>query len=93
MFEKVKMMFNAKHGIFGLSEGATGIVGLAIVLAIGALILAQVQLQTTVGTAAANATEFGSSGLQTMASFIPIIAIALVGFVLIGLFVGRRGGE
>lgn len=91
--KRYRELAQGKKGIFGLSNAATGIVGLGIVLAVGALILTKVQDQTVSGSAAFNASKDSLSGLTTMSSFIPIVAIAVIGSILIALFVSRSGEQ
>lgn len=75
-----------------LSESATAIVVVVITIAIGALILAQVQSNATVsGNATANtAINDGLSALGQFTGFLGVIAIVIVAVVLL-LFVKLIG--
>jgi len=91
------MKFSNKKGLYALIAAGAGLGGFAIVLATVALILVQFQTQMTVNGTAYNITQQGLQGLLSMANFIGIIAIALVGVYLMGLvirqFVGFGGGS
>jgi len=91
------MKIRNKKGLYALIAAGAGLGAFAIVLAVVALILAQFQTQMTSGGFAFNITGQGLSGLLSMANFIGIIAIALVGVYLMGLvirqFVGFGGGR
>jgi len=72
---------------------AIAIVIAAIILGLGGTILERIQGTQTINSTAYNATGYGSSGLTTMAEFIPTIAIVAVAAIVIGIilvFFGRR---
>ena len=78
--------------ISDLGTIAIALVVAAIILGMGATILEKIQeTQTTSGTAY-NSSGFGLTGLNTMAEFIPTIAIVAVAAIVIGIilvFFGR----
>ena len=43
--------------------------------------------QTTANTAARNATDFGLEALNTLSSFMPLVALAAVGAIVIGIVI------
>lgn len=78
--------------ISDLGTIAIAVVVAAIILGMGATILAEIQGTQTSGTSAYNASTYGLSGLSTMSSFIPTIAIVAVAAIVIGIilvFFGR----
>ncbi len=86
---------NKKAQAFTISDLGTIAIALvvaAIILGMGATILEKIQdTQTTDGTAY-NSSGFGLVGLNTMAEFIPTIAIVAVAAIVIGIilvFFGR----
>ena len=73
---------------------ANSLVSLAIVLVVasiaismGALVLSEIQDTDTItaDTYADNATDQGLEGLDTAASFLPVVAIVVVAAVIIGI--------
>ena len=65
----------------------------AVVLGIGATILANIQATQTAGGVAANATGYGLTSLNTLASYMPTVALVAVAAVVIGIilvFFARR---
>ena len=84
----------------GFSVGDLGSIAIAfgvavIVLAVVATIVQQLRDdQTTANTAARNATDFGLAALNTMSSFLPLVALAAIGAIVIGIvirfFVNRQ---
>lgn len=93
---KSKLMNSNK----GFTLGDLGSIAIAfgvavIVIAVVATIVQQLRDdQTTANTAARNATDFGLEALNTMSSFLPLVALAAVGAVVIGIvikfFVNRQ---
>ena len=86
---------NKKAQAFTISDLGTIAIALvvaAIILGMGATILEKIQgTQATDGTAY-NSSAFGLTGLNTMAEFIPTIAIVAVAAIVIGIilvFFGR----
>ena len=70
-----------------MSSYALAFAVIAITLAIGATILAQVQTTQTANTIAYNATGFGLTGTQTMSQWLPIIAVIIAAAIVIGIIV------
>jgi len=72
---------------------AIALVVAAVILGLGATILEKIQGTQTLNGTAFNATGFGLTGMNTMAEFIPTIAIVAVAAIVIGIilvFFGRR---
>ena len=63
--------------------------GIAIIILVVVAIIVQTMRddQTDANTAARNATDFGLEALNTMSSFLPLIALAAVGAVVIGIVI------
>ena len=63
--------------------------GIAIIILVVVAIIVQTMRddQTSANTAARNATDFGLEALNTMSSFLPLIALAAVGAVVIGIVI------
>ncbi len=59
-----------------------------ITLAIGALIVAEFQKQTEVGSAARNVTDDGLRALDTVGDFQSILGIVIIASVILALVVG-----
>jgi len=67
-----------------------------IALGAGAMILAQMQSQVTAGSVAAYALANATSGIATLASWLPTIALVIAAAVIIGIvfgsfILGRKG--
>ena len=90
------MKMNKKAQAFTINDLGTiaiAIVVAAVILGLGGTILEKIQGTQTVNATAYNATGYGSSGLVTLAQFIPTIAIVAVAAIVIGIilvFFGRR---
>ena len=90
--------FNKKAQARGFTISDLGTIAIALVIAsvilgLGATILEKLQSTQTVNATAFNASGFGLSGLNTMAEFIPTIAIVAVAAIIIGIilvFFGRQ---
>jgi len=97
VYRNMKMQISKKGAsIMELSSGILGFVVVAVVAVVGFLINAKLALQTTSGTYAYNATVTVDSSMQTIVSFLPIVAIVLVGgFVIVYLLrsFGPGGGS
>ena len=92
----MKLVRQKKGQSFTLSDlgnvGISLVVG-AIVLGLGATILASIQATQVTGSVAANATGYGLTGVNTLASYVPTIAIVAAAAVVIGIilvFFSRR---
>ncbi len=89
------MNMNKKAQAFTISDLGTIAIALvvaAVILGMGSTILEKIQGTQTAGGVAANASGFGLTGLNTMAEFIPTIAIVAVAAIVIGIilvFFGR----
>ena len=59
----------------------------AITLGLGATILTQVQAQQTSNSIAYNASGYGLTGTNTMASWLPVIAVIIAAAIVIGIIV------
>ena len=88
---------NKKAQAFTISDLGTIAIALvvaAVILGMGATILQKIKDTQSAGTAAANASSFGLTGMNTLAEFIPTIAIVAVAAIVIGIilvFFGRQG--
>ncbi|KKK77107.1 hypothetical protein LCGC14_2856920 [marine sediment metagenome] len=86
---------NKKAQRFTISDLGTIAIALvvaAVILGMGATILEKIQGTQTINGTAYNATGFGLTGMNTMAEFIPTIAIVAVAAIVIGIilvFFGR----
>lgn len=79
--------------ISDLGTIAIALVVAAVILGMGATILEKLQGMQTTDKVAYNATNYGLTGLNTMAEFIPTIAIVAVAAIVIGIiivFFGRQ---
>ncbi len=79
--------------ISDLGSIAISLVVAAVILGMGATILDKIRGIQSVNSSARNATDFGLTGLNTMAEFIPTIAIVAVAAIVIGIilvFFGRQ---
>ena len=87
---KNKSMMNSKKAFTIGDLGNIAIAfGVAIVILVVVAIIVQ-QLrddQTTANTAARNATDFGLEALNTLSSFMPLVALAAVGAIVIGIVI------
>lgn len=94
------MSFKNKKGqaftINDLSSIGITLVVVAVVLGLGATVLDSIQDTQTTDDYAFNATGYGLTGLNTLASYVPTIALVAVAAVVIGIilvFFGRRGSQ
>ena len=93
----MKNFLRSKKG-FALSEVpgiAIVLVVVAIVLGLGATILSQVQSTQTANTIAYNASQFGLTGVNTLASWqgtwaVIVAAAVVIGIISAYLMFGRR---
>ncbi len=89
-----KLNKKAQRGfsISDLGSIAIALVVAVIILGLGGTILETIQADQTVNQSAYNTTAFGLTGITTMSSFIPTIAIVSVSAIVIGIilvFFGR----
>jgi hypothetical protein len=89
-------MFKTKKGVTELIPVGLGIGVFAIVLSVVALILSEFESQMVANSLADNITKKGLDALWTIAKFLGIIALALIGgfliYVLVKQFSGSAGG-
>lgn len=69
-----------------------GVVGVAIVLVIGLIVLAELQGSTTTDSAAYNASGTVLTKLATVPTWIGIIIVVALAFIVLGFFYARGGG-
>lgn len=72
---------------------AISLVVVAIIIGLGATILESIQDDQVVNSTAFNTSGFGLTGMNTLASYIPTIALVAVAAIVIGIiivFFGRR---
>jgi len=84
-----KIIKNKKGFTIGDLAGIAISLGVAvIVIAVVATIVQQLRDdQTSVNTSARNVTDFGLESINTLASFLPLVALAAVGAVVIGIII------
>jgi hypothetical protein len=73
-----------------------GLVVCVVVLTVGALIVDKLKDQTTVGSTAENISIKGLTAIDSMADWFPIIVVAVVGALIIGIimsYLGFSGGR
>jgi hypothetical protein len=86
-------------GLPDLLPAVVGFVLIAVVGSVGALILQNFQSSSsiTANSIAYNATGYGLKGVNTIMSYLPLIALVIVAAILIGIvlvaFAFRGGGE
>ena len=83
-------MFNVRKGampVGGLATMATILVAVAITIAMGALVLTNIQQTDTIveNSTAYNATQAGLDSMDTFADWLVIIAIVIVAVVVLAL--------
>ena len=78
--------------VSALAGGILAFVMVGIIAVIGFLIVGQVQLQTVGNTSAYNATLTVSSAMNTFVSWLPIVAIATIGGIVLMLVMRYFGG-
>ena len=66
------------------------IVGVAVVLAVGLIVLSELQQSTTVGSEAYNSTGSIISKLGTVPTWIGILIVVALAFIVLSFFSGRR---
>ncbi len=98
----VKLLFKKVSGVWQLIAAGVAVGVFAVVTGVMALILAQFFTQAATGTncatnvstctAAANIISYGSSALLTMAQFLGIVAITLIGSYIISLLIQQFAG-
>ena len=97
-----KVLFKKISGVWQLIAAGVAVGVFAVVTGVMALILAQFFTQAASGTncatnvstctTAANIISYGSSALLTMAQFLGIVAITLVGSYIISLLIQQFAG-
>ncbi len=71
-----------------LSPIAVGFVVIAIVIAVGAIVLQELQDDQAAGTGAANATIDGLSALTNLSGQLPLLATVIIFAVIIAVVIG-----
>jgi heme/copper-type cytochrome/quinol oxidase subunit 2 len=79
-------------GIWQLIAAGVAVGIFAVVTGVMALILEKFSAQTTAASTAYNIIGYGSSALLTMAQFLGIVAITLIGAYIISLLVRQFAG-
>lgn len=95
VYNKMKILKNTIKkisGVWQLIAAGVAVGVFAVVTGVMALILAQFLAQTTAGSTAANIIGYGSSALLTMAQFLGIVAITLIGSYIISLLIQQFAG-
>jgi len=97
-----RVLFKKVSGVWQLIAAGVGVGVFAVVTGVMALILAQFATQAAVGTncltnastcsSAYNIIGYGSSALLTMAQFLGIVAITLIGAYIISLLIQQFAG-
>lgn len=88
----MKSVLKSKKGAFGeLWRAAIGIGIFVLVTSLVALMLAEVQDQTTDNTVANNVTDKGLEAVDLLADWQTIVVIAIIMIVLIGLILRQFG--
>jgi multisubunit Na+/H+ antiporter MnhB subunit len=80
-----------KQGQVGNIQGfILAIVGVAVVLAVGLIVLAELQTSTTANSEAYNATGTIITKLGTVPTWIGILIVVALAFIVLSFFGGRR---
>jgi len=85
----MKKLMETKKG-FTIGDLGTIAISLGvavIVVGVVASVVSTLQAGQTVGTAAHNASGYGLTALNTLSSYLPLVALAAVGAVVIGIIV------
>ena len=85
----MKKLMETKKG-FTIGDLGTIAISLGvavIVVGVVASVVSTLQASQTVGTAAYNASGYGLTSLNTLSSYLPLVALAAVGAVVIGIIV------
>lgn len=87
--KKLKKFLKNKRGftLAQLSAAAIAFVVIAITIAMGARILDEMQDEFTSQSYAYNVTEKGLESLETFGDWLPIVAIAVIAAVVIGIVI------
>ena len=92
MVNKLNKKAQQRFSINDLGTIAIALVVAAVIIGMGATILEKIQGTQVVNNTAFNTTGFGLTGMNTLAEFIPTIAIVAVAAIVIGIilvFFGR----
>jgi len=82
-----KFLMNKKGQLTGASELAVGLVTLALIVAVGAIVLSDFQATTTTNGEAFNITGNGLTGLTNMSAQFGTVGTVAIAAVLIALVV------
>ena len=80
---------NKTGQVSGIQGFIMAIVGVAVILAVGLIVLGQLQTSTTSGTAEYNATGSIISKLATVPTWIGILITVALAFIVLGYFYTR----
>jgi ABC-type antimicrobial peptide transport system permease subunit len=78
-----------KKEVENLQGFILSIVGIAVVLAVGLIVLGQLSLQTTAGSYERNATNAIAAQLGTVPNWIGILITVALAFIVLGYFYNR----
>lgn len=90
VFKILIMKLKARKGalsVQAMAGLALAFVLLTIILGIGGTILTEIQSGQAAGTAGRNASTYGLTGVQTMGSWLPTIALIIAAAVVIGVII------
>lgn len=82
-------LLDNKAQVGGIQDFIMAIVGIAVVLAVGLIVLEQLQTTTTAGSTAYNATGDISSQLGTIPVWIGIIIVVAMAFIVLSFFMKK----
>ena len=83
------MKLMTKKNVEDIQGFILSIVGIAVVLAVGLIVLGQLATQTTAGSAERNATNAISAQLGTVPNWIGILITVALAFIVLGYFYNR----
>lgn len=91
MFQSIKGQ--RSFSLNDLSGVAISLVTVAIIIGLGATILSNIQADQVVNSTSYNTSGYGLTGLNTLASYVPTVALVAVAAIVIGIilvFFSRR---
>ena len=78
-----------KGNVSGIQGFIMAIVGVAVILAVGLIVLGQLKASTTASSAEANATQAIITKLATVPTWIGILITVALAFIVLGYFYTR----
>jgi hypothetical protein len=81
---------NKTGQVMGIQGFIMGIVGIAVILAVGLIVLGQLQASTTTDTAEYNATGAIIGKMATIPTWIGILITVALAFIVLGYFYQRQ---